>query len=187
MVKRDKVIKFTNGEEVFFEAFFKENFSKFYAFTRRFLGDEYACEDIVQETFVGVWESQCGNFDSLVMLNAFVYRTIRNKCLNHLKHHRIREQYSQNYLKEVENEEYMLNSVLQEEMNALLYEAIRRLTPQCNTVIKLHLLGKKNEEIAEDMGISVITVKSHKMVAYKELRRLLKDDVSLILFLITNK
>jgi len=33
-----------------FEKFFKENFSKFYAFTVRFVEDSYICEDLVQET-----------------------------------------------------------------------------------------------------------------------------------------
>lgn len=186
MAKGDKIIKFKDGREVFFENFFKENFSKFYAFTKRFIRDEYTCEDIVQETFVAVWEFQGEVFDSLVMLNAFIYRSIRNKCLNYLKHHRIRERYSYHYLQEVEEEEYMLSSVLHEEVNALLYEAIRRLSPQCNVVVRLHLEGKKNEEIAREMGISVITVKSHKLVAYRELRRMLKDSFALLLFFIKN-
>ena len=40
---------------------------------------------------------------------------------------------------------------------------------------------EKNKEIAEEMGISVITVKSHKMMAYKELRKILAHSVSFIL------
>lgn len=38
-------------------------------------------------------------------------------------------------------------------------------------VIKLHLEGKKNKEIAEEMGISETTVKFHKSVAYRELNK----------------
>ena len=147
-MNKDKQIRFGTGEILSFEKFFKENFSKFYAFTVRFVEDSYICEDLVQETFISVWESGSNQYDSPIMLHAFIYKTIRNKALNYLKHHKIREQYSQKYLKELESEEYMFSSVLDEEAHYVLYEAIRCLTPQCQTVIKLHLGGKKNKEIA---------------------------------------
>lgn len=184
-MNKDKQIKFGTGEILSFEKFFKENFSKFYAFTTRFVEDGYICEDLVQETFISVWESDNNQYDSPLMLHAFIYKTIRNKALNYLKHHKIKEQYSQKYLKELESEEYMFSSVLSEETHYVLYEAIRCLTPQCQTVIKLHLEGKRNKEIAEEMGISIITVKSHKMVAYKELRKILEHSVSFILLVCT--
>ena len=155
-MNKDKQIRFGTGEILSFEKFFKENFSKFYAFTVRFVEDSYICEDLVQETFISVWESGSNQYDSPIMLHAFIYKTIRNKALNYLKHHKIREQYSQ------------------------------KLTPQCQTVIKLHLGGKKNKEIAEEMGISVITVKSHKMMAYRELRKILAHSVSFILLVCVN-
>ena len=73
---------------------------------------------------------------------------------------------------------------MEEETHFVLYEAIRQLTPQCQQVIKLHLEGKSNKEIAEEMQISIVTVKSHKMVAYNKLREMLKDVATLILFLL---
>lgn len=179
MVKRSKGIRFKDGQEVSFEDFFKDNFAKFYVFTKRFLTDDLACEDIVQETFIAVWEGQGLRYESLTMLNAFIYRTIRNKCLNYVKHHRVREHYWQVYVKELEKEEYVGSAVLQEEVYTLLYKAIKRLTPQCSAAIRLHLQGKTNEEIAATMRISVVTVKSHKLLAYKELRRILKNYSSL--------
>ena len=132
-MNKDKQIRFGTGEILSFEKFFKENFSKFYAFTVRFVEDSYICEDLVQETFISVWESGSNQYDSPIMLHAFIYKTIRNKALNYLKHHKIREQYSQKYLKELESEEYMFSSVLDEEAHYVLYEAIRCLTPQCQT------------------------------------------------------
>lgn len=187
MANRDKQMKFENGEVLFFEHFFKEYFPKFYAFATRFVEDSYVCEDIVQEVFVSVWESTAQKYDSQLMLQAYMYRAIRNRALNYLKHHKIKERYAQNYLEELGTEAYMLASVLEEEAHFLLYEAIGRLTPQCRQVIKLHLEGKSNKEIAEEMQITVSTVKTHKMVAYKELRDLLKDtDAMIFFFLIKN-
>lgn len=181
MAQYSKQIKCDNGEVLFFEDFFKEYFSKFYAFAMRFIEDSHACEDIVQDTFISIWEGK-GEYDSILMLHAYVYKTIRNKALNYLKHSRIREQYSQAYLKEVESEKFVMESVLEEETHFVLYEAIRQLTPQCQNVIQLHLEGKSNKEIAEEMQISVVTVKSHKMVAYNKLREILKDAFVIAMF-----
>lgn len=182
MLVYEKQIKFGDGDVLSFENFFRENFSKFYAFTTRFIGDNYVCEDIVQETFITIWETDRYHYETLLMLNAFIYKTIRNKALNYLKHHKIRKQYSQKYLQELESQEYMYTSVLNEESHYLLYKAISSLTPQCQQVIKLHLEGKSNKEIAEEMKISVVTVKSHKLVAYKELRNILQHSLSLMLY-----
>ncbi|MCI5707796.1 MAG: RNA polymerase sigma-70 factor [Odoribacter sp.] len=184
MPKHSKQITCNNGEVFVFEDFFKEYFSKFYDFAMRFIEDRHACEDIVQDTFISIWEGNVGSYDSILMFQAYIYKTIRNKALNYLKHSRIREQYSQTYLKELESETFIMESVLEEETHFVLYEAIRQLTPQCQQVIKLHLEGKSNKEIAEEMQISIVTVKSHKMVAYNKLREMLKDVATLILFLL---
>ena len=44
-------------------------------------------------------------------------------------------------------------------------DAIRELPGKCRRVFELHLEGKKNDEIAKILGISVLTVKSHKQNA----------------------
>lgn len=164
-----------------FEVFFKENFSKFHAFALHFIKDSHVSEDIVQETFIAVWEAKDTRYASPLMLQAYIYRTIRNKTLNYLKHLKIHEQYTQEYIREIESEHYLNQSVMEEELHHALYTAIQHLSPQCQRVILLHLEGKSNQEIAEEMSLSMPTVKSHKMVAYKELRTLLKDALPVIL------
>lgn len=183
--KGNESIYFKNGEILLFEKFFRENFSKFYAFADRFTDDLYVSEDIVQEAFISVWESKKNDYDSVLMLQAFMYKTIRNKCLNYFKHAKIRERYSNEYVNERESEEYLLHSVLNEEAQYILHTAVNKLTPQCQTVIKLHLEGKKNKEIAEIMKISEVTVKSHKTLSYRELRRILQGALTFLLIFFT--
>ena len=55
--------------------------------------------------------------------------------------------------------------LMQEEIYRELYVAVRELPEKCQKVFGLHLEGKKNDEIAEILGISVLTVKSHKQNA----------------------
>ena len=164
-------IRFLNGEVLIFKHFFKEHFSKFFAFTSRFINDPYVREDIVQETFIVVWSRHLKMFDSEASLQAFIYRTLRNKCLDYIRHEKIKERYSSEFSKELETSDYLMQAIIDEESSFLIHKAIHSLTPQVQAVIKLHLEGKKNKEIAEEMGISETTVKFHKSVAYRELNK----------------
>ena len=48
---------------------------------------------------------------------------------------------------------------MREEIYRELFLAIQELPDRSREVFELHLQGKKNEEIAEVLGISVLTVK----------------------------
>lgn len=178
MKRGAKYIYFTNGESIVFDEYFRSNFQKFVAFTSRFLIDTQQGEDVVQDTFVQIWEATDLTFESEPALTAYMYRIIRNRILNDLKHLKIQEKYNERMRRELESESFLVKSVWDEETRHLLYKAIDTLTPQCKEVIRYHLEGKKNQEIAELMDISIVTVKSHKMVAYKQLR----ESLSKIIF-----
>ena len=177
------IIRFLNGEVLVFKHFFKEHFPKFFAFTSRFIDDSYVREDIVQETFIIVWSRHLKVFDSEMALQAFIYRTLRNKCLDYIRHEKIKERYSSEYSKERETSDYLMQAIIDEESRFLIHKAIKSLTPQVQAVIKLHLEGKKNKEIAEEMGISETTVKFHKSIAYKELNKSLGHLFLMIIML----
>ena len=84
---------------------------------------------------------------------------------------KIKERYSNEFSRELETSDYLMQAIIDEESRFLIHKAIQSLTPQVQAVIKLHLEGKKNKEIAEEMGISETTVKFHKSVAYRELNK----------------
>jgi len=172
-----KHIHFTNGESVIFDEYFRDNFQKFVAFTARFLIDTQQGEDVVQDSFVQIWEAATITFESEAALTAYMYRIIRNRILNDLKHLKIEEKYNERMLREMESESFLVKSVWDEETRHLLYKAIETLTPQGKEVIRYHLEGKKNQEIAKLMNISIVTVKSHKMFAYKQLRETLSKII----------
>ena len=86
--------------------------------------------------------------------------------VQHKKYHtgfmeRMRQQPEVTSCYQVEGE----YDLMQEEIYRELYLAVRELPEKCRGVFELHLEGKKNDEIAEILGISVLTVKSHKQNA----------------------
>ena len=132
-------------------------------YIRKFTEDQAAAEDIVQETFITVWENK-KTFNSYQGLKAYLYELVQNKCTNYLKHRQVEDKYA-SYVKTTGEEAEGDYSLMQEEIYRELYMAVRELPEKCQRVFELHLEGKKNDEIAEILGISVLTVKSHKQNA----------------------
>lgn len=50
-------------------------------------------------------------------------------------------------------------------------------------IVLLNMQGLKNEEIAEDLGISINTVKLQKKIAYEQLRQKLGKLIYLLTFI----
>ena len=75
----------------------------------------------------------------------------------------------------IESEEYFLDNVAEEEVYALVYKAIDELAPQSRKVILMSLQELSNGEIAEQLNISVNSVRTLKQNAYKKLKGLLRD------------
>lgn len=118
--------------------------------------------------FVHVWE----DFDSYDMqtLPAFLLKTIRNKCLDYLRHSAVQAQYADYYLHAVDQyyEDDDIHKERQrqvEEMLDLLPETTRHVLEEC------YLNHKKYREVAEEMNICQETVKRHVMKALKLLRK----------------
>ena len=171
--KTENHIILRNGSRIPFEPFFKEGFPKFFAFAGRFIADTFAQEDVVQEAFIEVWNHRNNYFEDMLSLEGYIYTFIKNKCIDHIRHYKVKEQFSNEQMQEKTSDDFLLQSIIDEETRFLIHQAVRQLTPQCRQVIQLHLEGKKIKEIAQEMGISEVTVKYHKAAAYRQLYKLL--------------
>lgn len=116
-------------------------------------------------------------------MKAYLYSTVRNKALNVLKHRKIEQHYMNEILQDEDAELYYMRSVIEEETRRLIFTAIDSLPEHCRKVCLLNLEGMDNQEIADELQVSLNTVKFHKKNAYKLLRDKLKDQFYL-LFLI---
>lgn len=130
-------------------------------------------EDIVQEIFLTIWESK-KTYNSYQGLKTYLYDSVQNRCINYLKHRQVEDKYV-SYVKSMEKDAEEDYNLMQEEIYRELYMAIRELPEKCRGVFELHLEGKKNNEIAEILGISVLTVKSHKQNAIHFLKEKMEN------------
>ncbi len=167
------------------EAAFHELFTRFRSylvlFAMRRIEQLDVAEDIVQETFLTIWENR-KTFNSYQGLKAFLYELVQNKCTNYLRHKQVEGKYA-SYVKTTEKEIEEDYNLMQEEIYRELYMAVRELPEKCQRVFELHLEGKKNDEIAEILGISVLTVKSHKQNAIHILKEKMGNLFLLYLYI----
>lgn len=166
-----------------FKQIFEQYFAGLVGFANSYVDDVSLSEDLVQEVFVTLWEKQ-DEYQNIQALKVYLYRAVRNKCLNYIKHEQVKKNYQKEVLPKLETEEFFLDQVLSEEVSRMLYKFIEELPTQRQQIIRYSLLGLKNPEIADIMGIKINTVKSHKLNAYKQLREKFGKHAYLIAILL---
>ena len=167
-----------------FEVLFRSNYNPLCSYANQFLKDLDAAEEVVQEVMFKLWT----NRNTIVIetsVKSYLFRAVRNGCLNVIKHLNIREEYKT--IKESESppswnsfEDHMIVSELQMKIRA----AIDHLPVERKKVfIMSRYDGLTYQQIATKLNISVKTVENQMGAALKTLRLELSDYLPwLILF-----
>ncbi|MEG1616256.1 MAG: RNA polymerase sigma-70 factor [Bacteroidales bacterium] len=167
------------------DAEFKVLFDRYYVplclFADRYLENEEMAADIVQESFLKLWQLR-KDFFYLHQARSFLYTTVRNKSLNELDHRKVVSEYTLQTLQK-SKESFFTDHLIESETYRVLSEAIDQLPPQTRAVMRLALDGFSNAEIAQELTISGETVHSLKKIAYRKLRVVLKEYYFLLLLI----
>ena len=112
-------------------------------------------------------------------LRGYLYVLVKNACLNLIeKEGRIQNSSVDAALHLPEKE--FLNELLREETFQILRYAISGLSPQAEEVMNLMLKGFSNQDIADQLGITVNSVKTVKKRAYRSLREILDASYNFV-------
>ena len=160
----DIIIEFRKGNSKALNAIFKLYYAALCYFADRIVVNKEEAEDIVAESFLKLWKLH-ENFDSLYGVRAFLYVTTRNACLNFLKQaDRVtRQQIDVSHISDPD-EDRAFADITRAEVLREVYAAIETLPEQCKKIVRLSFIeGLKNHEIAEQLKISIHTVKNQKV------------------------
>jgi len=170
---QEKVIQdFIDGKEYAFKEIYEKYVSTLRYFGNKYLPDERVMEDILQDTFISLWENRM-KFCNELTIKSFLYTGVKNRCLNTLRHEKIRQRYAEGFVEEPQ--ENFLEKVIETELFEMLHDIFEELPPACKEVYQLSLEGKKHEEIARQLNISVNTVKKYKNNANHYMRKRIRD------------
>lgn len=184
--ERNIVIKqLRNGQKSDFRRLFNQYYGRLVLFANTFLQNHQESEDIVQNIFIHLWENAKG-IDFSDSLQAYLYRAVRNRCLNKLRDKNIRDRHNLLYLEALIahlKTEKGVELPLENELKKALVD----LPDQVKTILEQkYFHNKKIREIAEDLGVSNNTVKTQLQRGKKKLKNALGINTSkLILLLLT--
>lgn len=158
---------------------FDELFHKYYkvlcGYAYLYLKEEEESKDIVQNLFIEIWEKK--RLDKLDGdVKNYLYRAVHNRCLNYLRNTetRIRKQSDYERLNGEVNcrpqEKEMLEHIYKK-LEANLEDLPRQRREAISLV---YLQEKKYQDVADTMGISINSLKTHLKIGLKNLREKLK-------------
>lgn len=162
---------FKAGDEAAFEQVFRMHYKPLHLQAYLLLKDEEEAEDQVQQLFLDIWNKQMYS-KVQQSVKAYLHAALRNRCLNHLyrmsTHNRLHEEY-----KGYESRELEQDNIPEEELSPYpgLLNVLSELPKQRLRAFSLvHLHDKKYQEAANEMGISVNSLKTHVKLAIRFLR-----------------
>lgn len=169
-----------------FDSHFRLYYQALCYFAYHYLKEEDEAEDIVQEVFIKLldWNEPFYNEEHL---KHYLYKAVRNGCLNHIKLTGIRSGIIEGISRNTpEDENNFFVNVVRAEVYQEIMRAIQELPTECGRVFKLaYVDGFSNDEIAVQLSISVNTVKAQKNKAKIQLRERLKGLYPLLAFFIS--
>ena len=176
----DRDIKrIAKGDIQAFEKFFEAFYPSLCKFSNGFLESKDIAADIAQDAMIKFWNNRAVQ-STIKQAKVYLFTIVRNNCINYTRHQKVVDNHR---LKYAENKEFINAAYIEDEVFDLLRTAVKKLPPQSKNIILLALEGLANKEIAEELKISINTVKSLKKTAYSTLRELLKNKVYALVIL----
>ncbi|WP_394973536.1 RNA polymerase sigma-70 factor [uncultured Croceitalea sp.] len=169
------------GDEKAFRLLFDSLYPRLCAFSLNFVHEKFDTEEIVGDVFVKLWRKR-GKLDKVEHPKSYLYRMCYNASMD--------------FIKKKGNAPIRLNPkthgtstimkelIIEEEVHSILFKAMDSLPKKCRRVFELSCIeGLRYKDIAEDLQISLNTVKSQRSRAIELLRVQLKDYSFLYLLL----
>ncbi len=184
-IEKNMIIDITNGDEKAFEALFKSFFPELCFYAIRFVEDMESAEEIVQDIFFNFWNNR-EKLNVNTSVKSYLYATVRNTCLNLIKHQKVENKYREHFARNLQADE--LDEAKWIENNDLenrILATIDKLPTQRQKIFKMSRFEELSyKEIASQLNLSVKTVENQMGSALKFLRKELKDYLPLIILLL---
>jgi RNA polymerase sigma-70 factor, ECF subfamily len=182
--EQQQIVALIAGDITAFEMIFRTYYQPLCTYAYTFLQDKEEAEEIVQGTFLSVWEKR-QTIAIHTAVKPYLYAMVRNACLNVIKHEKIKQKHAAEEIAlSPISHDSVAHAVATSELELKIHQAMEKLPEQCRLVFKLSRFEElKYAEIAEQLSISIKTVENHMGKALKIMREQLKDYLPLLIVL----
>lgn len=135
------------------------------------LSDEKA-EETMQETFVTIWRKSASYDSQKAAASTWIFTVARNKKIDLIRKEKRRVIDPNDYLAIQPEQKKQIDRVQDIDNAAIIKEVIKDLPKkQSELVLKSYYESKTHQEIADELGLPLGTVKSRLRLAMEKLRR----------------
>jgi RNA polymerase sigma-70 factor (family 1) len=176
LLERALLNSLIGGDKETFSTIFSAYYSDLVMFALNYTHDPENAEEIVQETFVKLWEEH-SNLKINESLKSYLLKSVQNRCIDWFRHKKVKlihinDVINNSVLFEYDTDNYMLRS----ELEGQIKKAILLIPPDYSEAFQMNREGGlKYHEIAEKLNVSVRTVEVRISKALQLLREHLKD------------
>jgi RNA polymerase sigma-70 factor (ECF subfamily) len=185
-------IELKKGNPTAYKQVFQNLYPRLKGYCKLFVFDENQVEDIIQESFISLWEKK-DTINPVKSIESYLFVIVRNKCLNYLKNQKLKEdKIDIEHLSSTELQHlYQLDFNRQEEISLeeqlvkSLKLAVNELPSKMKEVFtECKIQGKKQKEVAEELGISQKMVEKHISRAKQLIQKKLSEQYPSLIMLI---
>ena len=176
-----------NSDIKAFNQLYTDYHERFVNFAFSFVHDSAVAKDIAVDSIMYYWERR-QTLPEDINIPAYILTTIKHKCINHLEHLRVREEYSENVRNNAEWELNLRLSTLEacdpedifsKEMQETVDKVVSSLPEQTRTIFRLSRYeNRSHKEIAQMMHVTTKTVEYHITKSLASLRKILQKYLS---------
>lgn len=160
--------------ELDLERVFKKYFKPLYVYAMQILQDEEKSKDMVADTFEYVCLHAMSIDESTV--HSLLYATLRSRCLDLLRHDKVRQRYA-DYYRIVTSHETDNHYEDHEERCRRINEGLQALQPRTRAILEAcYVEKKKYKEAAQEFGITEHGIRKQIYKALHQLKQHIKKN-----------
>ena len=173
------------GDPKVFSHLFDVYYKDLVMYASSFCSNKDLCEDIVQDLFADLYVRH-GRFDPHCSVKAYFLTTVRNACLDELRHRKVRTNHADYMLRfGLKVSENVEDHLMYSELKEALAKAMNKLSDKertCFTMNKIH--GMTTSEISQALQMPLRTVQHHIFKAVEKIMRQIPVTITVFAVLI---
>lgn len=192
MTEKQLVDSINKGELEAFHQLYIEYYSSLCIYAKNFTRNKEIAEEVVQDVFISIWEHK-GHLNIESSLKSFLFISVRNGCLNHLKHLLVVNKFNLYYTQLLKDAQDLFNVsqetgdslLMANELEEKIFKEIELLPEQCRRIFIMSRFDcLTHQEIADKLGVTINTVHRQTSIALEKLRLALKNYLMIFLLII---
>ena len=159
--------------ETVFRELFEKEYNSLCRYAMTYMQDSHQAEDVVQDTFIKIWE-QKRELVSSPQIRFYLVTAVKNNCITALRKQNTRAEVYTGTAPDTEPEPFITSRQHYEQLDAQkkkIADALNLLPPKCKEVFLLvKMQGMSYKQAADNLDISVKTVENQMGKAMKTLK-----------------